>query len=112
MVQKEFERYLKAVTTGNDKAAKGASEEMRRWGGFEMDDALKIDKKDIGEKNQVLVINIKDQAFQLDLDDTFRIPADQLQHIMVAIEQHNMQKMIDNLSKEADDAEYTTTDTQ
>ncbi len=110
MMQKEFERYHKAINTGNHKAAKGASEEMRRWGGFHIDDANQVDKRDIGEKNQILIIPLADRTLQINLDETFSMPADELSKIQLALDQHNLQRMVDKLSEQATDAEHTTID--
>lgn len=112
MFMKEFARYEAAVLIGDQKAAKGASNEMRRWGAIHIDDSDKIDKREIGEKNQILIINAGPTSIGIDLDDTFNLPPELLEKITVALEQYNNQRMFDKLAEGAQDAEYTTTDTK
>ncbi len=106
-MQKEFKRYMNAVRAGEHKAAKGASEEMRRWGGFDFDDDEKIKKEDIGEKTFVLMVDFGDSAFKIDLAKPFEIPMDQRDEIIKRMESQYSEMMINQLAKDATDAEFT-----
>ncbi|MFN0276753.1 MAG: hypothetical protein ACKVPJ_13485 [Chitinophagales bacterium] len=107
MVMKNYELFLAACKNGDVKGRQMASKEMRLWGGFNNNEN-EIRKEDIGEKNQVLIINTPTAPIGIDLDETFKLPVELLEYIQTALNRYNNDQMFDKLAKMADDAEYTS----